>query len=213
MTPYDILDRMTATQDEVLREVLSRLSRPGLRVALVGGAIRDALIGRPANDLDFVVQGCSSADELAALIGASVRTGFNGVRADIDGVRVDAWRCEDHHIAGGACAELDQVVERLTLDIDRALIILSPLRLVDAGMLDAINARTVELCDPRGPATYAVIARAADLIVRYDFTAGPKLRAFAAGLDHGRRGTRYVAAMLKRRGSTLTPDDVWRVLA
>ncbi|MBR7502474.1 CCA tRNA nucleotidyltransferase, partial [Mycobacterium tuberculosis] len=59
---YDKLDEL----DDILGPLGSRFAEAGFELALVGGSVRDALMGRPMPDLDFTTD--ARPDDILALI-------------------------------------------------------------------------------------------------------------------------------------------------
>ena len=77
----------------VLRSLRRRASEDGLQVYLVGGPVRDAILGVPVKDLDFVLLGdaTSLAEDLAKELGGgvTVHPRFGTATVEADGDRVD----------------------------------------------------------------------------------------------------------------------------
>lgn len=81
----------------MLRSLRRRATSDDLPVYLVGGPVRDAILGRPANDLDFVLLGDAPAlaDELAEELAEDVNRSvtvhprFSTATVEIEGDRVD----------------------------------------------------------------------------------------------------------------------------
>ena len=71
----DLLDRLEPAQRRLLAVVQALAATPPARVYLVGGPVRDLLMGRTAHDLDFVVEGDGPAfaARLAERLGGSLR--------------------------------------------------------------------------------------------------------------------------------------------
>ena len=77
----------------VLRSLRRRATSDGLPVYLVGGPVRDAILGAPVKDLDFVLLGDapSLAEDLARELGGrvTVHPRFGTATVEIEGDRVD----------------------------------------------------------------------------------------------------------------------------
>ena len=77
----------------MFRSLRRRATGDGLPVYLVGGPVRDAVLGAPVKDLDFVLLGDALplAEELARELGGGVTTHprFGTATVEIDGDRVD----------------------------------------------------------------------------------------------------------------------------
>lgn len=199
------------------RAALSRVfeSTPAeWRVALFGGAVRDAVLGAEPNDLDFLVEGAPTdavAPWLARLSDWSVATtGFGGGRATGFGVRVDAWRVEDNRLGPPQATIADVLRTGVTFDVEGVAI----LRHCDnrgysvlGNGWDAIESRVVDV-PPRGARKllrpYApmpfTLARAAKLALRRGFAFGPNLRELARLEKHS------TDRSLVRAGEYLSPS-------
>jgi poly(A) polymerase len=82
------LMRMSAVTDPLAR----RFTVGGHRLYLVGGPVRDALLGRVGNDLDFTTD--ARPEEVLAIVGALGPTWTTGITFGTVGVQVDGERCE-----------------------------------------------------------------------------------------------------------------------
>ena len=84
---------LTTEQAQLLRRVAAESARLGVRVYLVGGAVRDALLGRPVVDLDVTAVsggpqfGFALADALGGEVLASSQFGTH--KLNVDGVTLD----------------------------------------------------------------------------------------------------------------------------
>ena len=78
---------LTTAQAQLLRRAAAKSARLGARVYLVGGAVRDALLGRPVADVDLVCVsggprfGFALADALGGEVVASSQFGTHKIRA------------------------------------------------------------------------------------------------------------------------------------
>jgi tRNA nucleotidyltransferase (CCA-adding enzyme) len=83
------LGRLDRKQRSALRRVARAADATGVRVLLVGGAVRDLLLGRPIVDLDLTVEG--DARRLARQLGGGLRVHrtFGTASVELQGVRVD----------------------------------------------------------------------------------------------------------------------------
>ncbi|MEO1728339.1 MAG: tRNA nucleotidyltransferase, partial [Bacteroidota bacterium] len=63
---------MTLPHEDVLRRVGAVADRLGLEAYCVGGAVRDALLGRATSDLDFVSVGSGSGIQWAKAVAKEV---------------------------------------------------------------------------------------------------------------------------------------------
>ena len=216
MIEANLLERMTPRHiaaTMAVRHVLTERSKRW-RVALLGGAVRDLLVGREPRDLDFVVEGCPSraalAEEVAAFFDLRERTGLGGCRCLVDGVEVDLWTCEDNAVV--ACASHEELIAArgTTFDVDCALIDVGTGVFVDGGMRAAIRAKQVELSRVT-PRIHSVLVavRAAQMIERYGWALGPDLRSYLCE-KHSRWQGR-LAAYAKVRG--IDTDLVCKILA
>ena len=104
--------------DEKTQSVVRRAARVidglGARAYLVGGAVRDGLVGKMTGDVDVVVSG--SANEVGAALAESLRGHLVRLHPELDVARVIVWR--DGH--------------RVTVDL---------LSLVEGGILDDLGRR------------------------------------------------------------------------
>lgn len=73
----------------LLRRLWSLIKRQDADVLLVGGAVRDGLLGRPLHDLDYVVDG--DATTLGAALGRALRGALVPLDLERDMVRVVFW--------------------------------------------------------------------------------------------------------------------------
>jgi len=164
----------------------------GWRVALFGGAVRDAVLGAEPNDLDFLIEGASRGDDVLRWLahlsdeGRVATTGFGGGRATVLGVQVDAWRVEDNRLGPPQATIAEVLRTGVTFDVEGVAV----LRHRDArgySLLgngwDALESLVVDV-PPRGarkqqrphaPMSF-VLARAAKLALRRGFAFGPNLR-------------------------------------
>lgn len=79
---------MSPVTDQLAR----RFSAAGHRLYLVGGPVRDALLGRESNDLDFTTS--AHPDEILAIVGSLGATWTTGIVFGTVGVQVDGRACE-----------------------------------------------------------------------------------------------------------------------
>ena len=88
-----VADGVTEGHLAVLQSLRRRAASHNLLVYLVGGPVRDAILGAPVKDLDFVVLGDAPAlaEELAGELGGSATTHprFGTATVEIQGDRVD----------------------------------------------------------------------------------------------------------------------------
>ena len=83
----------------------------GVSLYLVGGAVRDLLLGRPAEDLDLVVEG--DAENLAYIIAKGLsgqvvsRSQFSTAKVKVDGVSLDMITARsEHYLRPGALPQI-----------------------------------------------------------------------------------------------------------
>lgn len=155
----------------ILDQTLSALGKPA-EVYLVGGAVRDLLLGRPAHDLDFVLpQGAIRAARRAAdVLGGD----FYPLDTDRDTGRVLIKRTETERLTldfaafRGPDLEADLRDRDFTLN-SIAINLEDPTRLIDPlGGVEDLRARRLRVCSP-GSFTHdpVRILRAARLAVEY----------------------------------------------
>ncbi|CAN5157042.1 hypothetical protein BH24ACT23_BH24ACT23_01530 [soil metagenome] len=188
-----------------LAEVRSRLRNT--RVWLVGGAVRDLLLGAARADLDIAVEG--SAASVAAALGADVRAherfgtasvGFRGVRVDVASTRRETYA------APGALpdvvpASLDQDLTRRDFTVNAmAIPLFGEPRLIDpyggAGDLEARLLRVLHDQSFEDDPTRAL--RAARYAARLGFELEPRTAELLSGADLGSASADRVDAELRR---------------
>ena len=130
--------------------VLAAAERRGTRVHIVGGAIRDLLLGARPGDVDLVVEGDATALALELDAAASVHDRFGTARAELGGSRLDlaTARTETYPAPGALPVVRDATIEA---DLDRrdftvntiAAPLDDPAHLIDphGGLVDLANAR------------------------------------------------------------------------
>jgi poly(A) polymerase len=82
------LVRVSAVTDPLAR----RFAKAGHRLYLVGGPVRDALLGRESNDLDFTTD--AHPEDILSIVGPLGPTWTTGIAFGTVGVQVDNHRCE-----------------------------------------------------------------------------------------------------------------------
>jgi hypothetical protein len=126
------------------------------RVFLLGGTVRDVLLGRPdaAGDVDIVVEGISRADydDVATRMPHVQRTYFGAHSVRYQGAMVDVLRMDDminiihYHLA----PTMPNVVATVPLNLDAIAFDVTGSVLHDSGCIAGINDRTVRFrtCTP-----------------------------------------------------------------
>lgn len=177
------------------------------RVALFGGAVRDAVLGAEPNDLDFLVEGAPTdavTPWLASISddGTVATTGFGGGRATVLGAQVDAWRVEDNRLGPPQVTIAEVLRTGVTFDVEGVAVLEHRdhcgYSLLGDGW-DALAARIVDVSSrdarrlqrPRAPLPF-MLARAAKLALRRGFAFGPNLREFVE-MDLCHRGDGLLA--------------------
>jgi tRNA nucleotidyltransferase (CCA-adding enzyme) len=161
-----------------LREAAS-----GLPAYLVGGAVRDLLLGRPRADIDVAVEG--DVDELSRRLGGDVRTHarFATATVRLDGLEVDlaATRSETYARPGALPevrpASLSDDLARRDFTINAMAVALSSdPRLIDPhGGVGDLERGELRILHPRSFADDPTRAlRAARYVARYSFALEPE---------------------------------------
>ena len=159
-----------------LLELVRELA-PGMRVYLVGGAIRDLLLGRPAKDLDFV------QPDGSIQLAKAVSRRLNGAMYTLDDVRHSARVIlrqgkEDEQVLDFTSfigENLEQDLKQRDFTINAvALDLHAPGQLIDplGGQAD-LEARKIKLCGPDSLTSDPIrVLRGVRLISNYDLRYG-----------------------------------------
>ena len=183
----DILKRLQS-QDQAWLTELAALAGPPARVALVGGAVRDALLGVTPLDLDVVVEG-TGVEELARAGGLPFlfHPAFQNATLDLpDGRFVDLVqaRRETYPVPGRnpvpRPGTLEDDLRRRDFTVNALALVLGPEpQLLDvAGGLRDLQARALRPLHPRSFHEDASrLVRGARIAARLDLQATPELLA------------------------------------
>ena len=222
-----LLDKL----QEPFRSVLARVRRSvalraerGWRVALLGGAVRDLVTGRQPHDLDFVLEGVEDKNALhawATLLDDESRvtvTGFGGLRFEVDGEQVDAWRVEDNAIGAGPGRQHETFASVLaggvTLTTDACAVVLGATPTDDvectSHLLHALERGEVGIVSSSRLMPTIVLARAAKACVDLKLRPGPSLVAFATA--NQAVGNISFEVALEHHRADMTPAQAREVL-
>ena len=199
------------------REILDRVGRAaavrGWRVALVGGAIVDLVAGRPAKDLDLVVEGDAPtlAADLAASHGGSVlahQAFRTATWTTADGEPVDLVMARTEHYRAPAAlpavspGTLEQDLDRRDFTVLSVAVDLADGRVLDpSGGLSDLQGRLLRIKHPRSFHDDPTRAwRAARWSVRLGLALSPETR---AALDDAVRDGMPRVVGLERSGNEL----------
>jgi tRNA nucleotidyltransferase (CCA-adding enzyme) len=200
--PLDFLERLPVSTRERV-ETIARLSRDlGVPVYLVGGFVRDLLLGRETRDLDIVVEGdgIELATRLSEALGGRVRAHrafLTAVVVDSEGSDIDVVTARSERYSAPAvlpevqAADLRQDLLRRDFTVNTLAIRLGPepgFELVD--LLDGrrdLDARTLRVLHDRSFIDDPTrILRAVRLELRLGFRISPEtLDLIAAALAEG----------------------------
>ena len=193
-----LLDKLQEPHRSALARVrrsVTLRARRGWRASLLGGAVRDLVTGRQPHDLDFVLEGVESKDALhvwATLLTEGAHhvsvTGFGGLRFELDGVGVDAWRVEDNAIGAGPGRHHETIGSVLaggvTLTTDACAVVLGATPADDVEctvhLLHALERGEVGIVSSSRLMPTIVRARAAKACVDLGLRPGSSLVEFAA---------------------------------
>ena len=226
-----LLDKLQEPHRSALARVrrsVALRTRRGWRASLLGGAVRDLVIGRQPHDLDFVLEGVESKDALhvwATLLADGVLddaarvivTGFDGLRFEVDGVGVDAWRVEDNAIGAGRGRHHETIGSVLaggvTLTTDACAVVLGATPADDvectAHLLHALERGEVGIVSSSRLMPTIVLARAAKACVDLGLRPGPSLVEFVAA---NLVGDMSFGVALRRHRAGMTPTQAREVL-
>lgn len=139
--------RLPGAAGEALRGAIALAERGGIGLYLVGGGVRDLLLGGAQSDLDLVVEGdalafaSDIAEELDARLVSNARFGTAAVRGD--GFRLDVARARaESYERPGALPSVRPA--RLTDDLGRRDLT------INAMALRLVSPRAGEIVDPHG---------------------------------------------------------------
>ncbi len=146
-TPGQAADRLRSLLEEPAVAALGRLPAAA-EAALVGGVVRDRLLGRPVRDIDAVVagDGAAAARVLAELLKArAIRIGgdrFAAYRLEAEGLRLDLW--------DRAPMSLEEDLRRRDLTVNSMALRLGGFQLADPfGGLDDLERRRLRATTDR----------------------------------------------------------------
>jgi len=143
----------------------------------MGGVLRNLLLqcmrglSLPNRDLDLVVGGAASADELRAAVEdySPHRNDFGGVKCRVrpDGLVFDIWRIEDHVNMSleEEPASITELLNHNLIDIDAVLLDLETDTLHDAGCLAAIERGVIDLQGTAGISKNFAAAQVAHIVL------------------------------------------------
>lgn len=217
-----LLDRLAEPHRSALAELRVQFAAQATwRVALLGGAVRDLYLRKQPRDLDFVIEGCESADVLRAWAGYDAkRTGFGGCRFAVHGVPVDVWRVEDNAIGAGPGHHHDTITSVLaggvTLTTDACAVILGAA--LDGRddvectthLAHALERGEVDIISATRLMPSIVLARAAKACVELGLRPGPSLVDFAQA--NAAVGDMSFKVALDRHHAGMTPARAREVL-
>ncbi len=221
-----LLDKLQEPHRSALARVrrsVALRTRRGWRASLLGGAVRDLVTDRQPHDLDFVLDGVESKDALhvwATLLADGARvsvTGFGGLRFELDGVEVDAWRVEDNAIGAGPGRHHETIGSVLaggvTLTTDACAVVLGATPTDDVEctvhLLHALERGEVGIVSSSRLMPTIVLARAAKACVDLGLRPGSSLVEFAAANPVGDMSFKVA---LRRHRAGMTPTQAREVL-
>ena len=167
-----------------MRIVRERLR--GVPAVLFGGAIRDAILGRPIKDLDIVVSGVPSEGVRPLFEGyRGHRTGLGGWKFKIEDVEVDVWALKDTWAFSKMMLDHEPTFEdlmRTTLfNLEAvAISLVEPNAVYDGGFEEALESRVLDVVFAPNPIPHLNVVRAAVLCKRYELKPGPGVLRFVA---------------------------------
>jgi tRNA nucleotidyltransferase (CCA-adding enzyme) len=205
---------------------LARWAGPQARLALVGGAVRDALLGHTPLDLDVVVQD-AGVEALARASGLATvfHPAFHNATVTLpDGRTADLVRArrESYPVPGGNPrphpGTLEEDLRRRDFTVNALALLIGPegrVRLLDeVGGQDDLRARTLRPLHPASLREDASrLVRAARLAARLELTASPELLGQVPGALEMADRTPRLWAELRLLFSEPRPGAAARVLA
>ncbi|GAA5533127.1 CCA tRNA nucleotidyltransferase [Deinococcus aluminii] len=225
-TPGERVWEHLRLEDRTWLSGLARAAGPGARVALVGGAVRDALLGETPSDLDVVVEG-ADVGTLAADTGLPclVHPAFGNATVTLpDRRHADLVRArrESYPVPGGnpvpAPGTLEDDLRRRDFGLNALALLVSPdgrLTLLDeVGGLEDLRARTLRPLHPHSLHEDASrLVRGARLAGRLGLTPHPELRRQVPGALEMADRTPRLHAELRLLLDEPRPGRAARVLA
>jgi len=197
--PIARIEDSLVTALPMLRQIGELFAQAGEEVALVGGSVRDALLGRPMNDLDFDFATSADPQRVIDLVGpwadtvwdVGIRFGTVGVRKgdrrlEITTYRTESYRPESRKPDVDYGKSLEEDLTRRDFTVNAMAARLPDLRLVDLhdGQRDLSEQ---VLCTPMDPAVSFSddplrMMRAARFVAELGFTIEERTLAAISGM-------------------------------
>lgn len=165
-----------------IRYFLSAIDkRPGIKVGVFGGAVRDWYLGKTPKDIDIVVEAPDQMlEDLLGSFGAQ-KNGFHGNVITINGVMFDLWALKDTYAfrSGQFSASWSNLAISVPFNTDSVIVMLDG-TVVTHSFWDAMNDRKIRFLNRTVRDKKKIAARAVMQAEKYDFEISSELKKFCS---------------------------------